>query len=375
MASKRDYYEVMGVGRNASPEDIKKAYRKLAKECHPDLHPNDKTAEARFKELNEANEVLSDPDKRARYDQFGMDGPNMGGFDASGFGGFGGFGGGMGGFEGIFDQLFGGMGGQRGRNAPRAGNDLRYNLRISFEEAAFGVKKSFDFKREESCPTCSGTGAKPGTHPETCSHCHGTGQVRVSGGFMVTVRTCNVCGGTGKIIKDKCQDCSGTGRVIKTRTANVNIPAGIEDGQVIVMAGQGEPGVNGGPNGDLQIVVTVRPHKLFKRSGRDLYLQMPISFTQATLGADIEVPTLEGAATFHIPEGTQTGSSFRIKGRGVQQLNGAGKGDLLLTVNVEIPKKLNEKQKNLLKQFEESVSGKEYTESKSFLDKVKELFQ
>ena len=374
MANKRDYYEVLGVDKNASPDDIKKAYRKLAKESHPDLHPDDKTAEARFKELNEANEVLSDPDKRARYDQFGMDGPNMGGFDPSGFGGFGGFGGGMGGFEGIFDQLFGGMGGQQRRNAPMQGNDLRYSLRISFEEAAFGAKKSFEFTREENCDTCQGSGAKPGTHAETCQTCKGTGQVRSSGGFMVTVRPCNACGGTGKIIKERCMDCSGNGRVRKKRTANVNIPAGIDDGQVIVMNGQGEPGYNGGPNGDLQIVINVRPHKLFKRDGRDLYLNMPISFTQAALGADIDVPTLSGKVSYRIPEGTQTGARFRLKGHGIQQLHGSGKGDLMLTVQVEIPKKLSEKQKELLKQFEQSLSGKEYADSKSFLDKVKSLF-
>ncbi len=375
MANKRDYYEVLGVDKTASQDDIKKAYRKLAKESHPDLHPDDKTAEARFKELNEANAVLSDPDKRAKYDQFGMDGPMGGGFDPSQFGGFGGFGGGMGGFDSIFDQLFGGMGGgQRQRNAPMAGNDLRYNLRISFEEAAFGAKKSFEFTREENCDTCSGSGAKPGTHAETCSTCKGTGQVRASSGFMVTVRPCNACGGTGKIIKERCQDCGGNGRVRKKRTANVNIPAGIDDGQVIIMNGQGEPGFNGGPNGDLQIVITVRPHKLFKREGRDLYLNMPISFTQATLGADIDVPTLEGKIKYRIPEGTQTGARFRIKNQGVKQLNGSGKGDLILTVQVEIPKKLSEKQKGLLKQFEESLTGKEYADSKSFLDKVKDLF-
>lgn len=378
MATKRDYYEVLGVDRKASTEDIKKAYRKLAKECHPDLHPNDKTAEARFKELNEANEVLSDPEKRARYDQFGMDGPNMGGFDPSGFGGFGGFsGGGMGGFEGIFDQLFGGMGGMGGRqmrDAPRAGNDLRYNLRISFEEAAFGAKKSFDFMREENCATCHGSGAKPGTHPETCPTCKGTGQVRSSAGFMVTVRTCTACGGTGKIIKDRCADCGGTGRVRKKRTANVNIPAGIDDGQVIIMNGEGEPGMNGGLSGDLQIVISVRPHKLFKREGQNLHLDMPISFATAALGAEIDVPTLNGNVKYRIPEGTQSGAVFRLKGQGIQYLRGSGKGDLILTVRVEIPKKLNEKQKNLLREFEQSLTGREYSESKSFIDKVRDRF-
>ena len=372
MATKRDYYEVLGVDKNASAEDIKKAYRKLAKECHPDLHPNDKQAEERFKELNEANEVLSDPDKRARYDQFGFDGPQAGfgggagGFDFSGFGGMGD----------IFDQLFGGgMGGARTRNAPMQGNDLRYDLRITFEEAAFGCEKSFEFMRNENCDTCHGTGAKPGTQPKTCPTCKGTGQVRVSGGFMVTVRTCSTCGGTGKVITDKCAACAGTGRLRRRRTASVKVPAGIDNGQTIVMNGQGEPGRNGGPNGDLYIQISVRPHKLFKRDGTNLHLDLPISFTQAALGADIDVPTLGGGkTTFHIPEGTQNDAEFRIKGQGVQQLRSAYRGDLILHIRVEVPRRLNEKQKELLRQFEEASSGKEYENRKSFLDKVKELF-
>lgn len=372
MATKRDYYEVLGVDKNASAEDIKKAYRKLAKECHPDLHPNDKQAEERFKELNEANEVLSDPEKRARYDQFGFDGPQAGfgggagGFDFSGFGGMGD----------IFDQLFGGgMGGARTRNAPTQGNDLRYDLRISFEEAAFGCEKSFEFMRNENCDTCHGSGAKPGTQPKTCPTCKGTGQVRVSGGFMVTVRTCQTCGGTGKVITDKCTACGGSGRLRRRRTASVKVPAGIDNGQTIVMNGQGEPGRNGGPNGDLYIQITVRPHKLFKRDGTNLHLDLPISFTQAALGADIEVPTLGGGkTTFHIPEGTQNDAEFRIKGQGIQQLRSSYRGDLILHIRVEIPRRMTEKQKDLLRQFEEASSGKEYENRKSFLDKVKDLF-
>ena len=373
MATKRDYYEVLGVDKNASADDIKKAYRKLAKECHPDLHPNDKQAEERFKELNEANEVLSDPEKRARYDQFGFDGPQAGfgggagGFDFSGFGGMGD----------IFDQLFGGgMGGaaQR-RNAPMQGNDLRYNLRISFEEAAFGCDKSFEFMRNENCDTCHGTGAKPGTQPKTCPTCKGTGQVRMQGGFMVTVRTCQTCGGSGKVITDKCPTCAGTGRQRKRRTASVKVPAGIDNGQTIVMGGQGEPGRNGGPNGDLYIQITVKPHKLFRREGTNLHLDMPISFTQAALGADIEVPTLGGGkTTFHIPEGTQNDAEFRIKGQGVQQLRGSYRGDLILHIRVEVPKRLNDKQKDLLRQFEQITSGKEYEGRKSFLEKMKDIF-
>ncbi len=372
--NKRDYYEVLGVAKNASAEDIKKAYRKKAKECHPDLHPNDKEAEARFRELNEANEVLSDPDKRARYDQFGFNDPmnGTGGFDTSGFGGFGD----MGGFSSIFDQLFGGMGGSSRRaNAPQQGNDLRYDLRISFEEAAFGCEKSFEFYRSELCEDCRGTGAKPGTQPVTCPVCKGSGQVRVQGGFMTTIRTCQTCGGTGKVIKDRCPKCGGTGRVKRKRTATVKVPAGIDNGQTIVMNGQGEPGRNGGPNGDLYIQISVRPHKLFKRDGTNLHLDLPISFTQAALGAEIDVPTLGGGkTTVHIPEGTQNDAEIRLKGQGIQQLRSAYRGDLILHIRVEIPRRLSEKQKDLLRQFEDASSGREYETRKSFLDKVKDLF-
>lgn len=375
MANKRDYYEVLGVDKKASADQIKAAYRKLAKECHPDLHPDDKSAEARFKEINEAHAVLSDPDKRAKYDQFGMDGPFANGFDPNQFGGFGGMGG-FGGIDSIFDQLFGGMGGggTRRANAPRPGNDLRYNLRVSFEEAAKGCKKSFEFMREENCAVCHGSGAKPGTQPETCATCKGSGQVRVASGFMVTVRPCSSCGGLGKIIKERCADCGGNGRTRRKRTAHVNIPAGIEDGQVIVMSGQGEPGRNGGPAGDLQIVVSIRPHKLFQRQGSTLFLEMPLSFTQAALGADLELPTLDGNITYRIPEGTQTGATFRIKGKGIQMLNSHQKGDLVLKVRVETPRKLNDKQKEILRSLEESMTGKEYGEGKSFVEKVRNIF-
>ena len=379
MATKRDYYEVLGVSKDASAEDIKKAYRKMAKECHPDLHPNDKQAEERFKELNEANEVLSDPEKRAQYDRYGFDGPNMGGFGGAGAGagGMGGFDfGGFGGMGDIFDQLFGGgMGGAQRRNAPQQGNDLRYELRITFEEAAFGCEKSFEFTRNETCDSCHGSGAKPGTQPKTCPTCKGTGQVRVSGGFMVTVRTCSTCGGTGKVITDKCPICGGAGQVRKRRTASVKVPAGIDNGQTIVMNGQGESGRNGGPNGDLYIQVTVRPHKLFRRDGANLHLDMPISFTQAALGADIDVPTLGGGkTTFHIPEGTQNDAEFRIKGAGIQQLRSSYRGDLILHIRVEVPRRLSEKQKELLRKFDEASTGKEYEGRKSFLDKMKEIF-
>ena len=376
MANKRDYYEVLGVSKNATDDEIKRAYRKKAKECHPDLHPDDKEAVERFKELNEANEVLSDPDKRARYDQFGFEDP-MGGMGGGGnpFGGFdfGGMGG-MGAMGDIFDQLFNG-GARSSRNqGPVQGNDLRYELRITFEEAAKGCEKSFEIYRNELCDTCKGTGAKPGTSPVTCTTCGGSGQIRQSGGWMTTVRTCPACGGAGKVIKDKCTGCGGSGRVRKKRTVTVKVPAGIDNGQTIIMNGQGEPGMRGGPSGDLYIVVGVKPHKLFRREGYNLLLDFPIPFTTAALGGDIDVPTLSGPVKYRIPEGTQPGTEFRIKGAGIQQLRGAGKGDLVLRVKVEVPKRLNTKQKDLLRQFEETTSDREYESRKGFMDRVKELF-
>lgn len=376
MANKRDYYEVLGIDKNATDEDIKRAYRKKAKECHPDLHPNDKEAEARFKELNEANEVLSDPDKRARYDQFGFDGPDMGG--GAGGNPFGGMDfSGMGGMGDIFDQLFnGGMGGsaQARRNAPRQGNDVRYELRLTFEEAAKGCHKSVEFYRYENCATCGGSGAKPGTQPQTCSMCKGTGQIRQSGGWMTTVRTCPACGGSGKVIKDKCSSCGGSGRVRMRRTLELDVPAGVDDNIVLSKRGQGEPGANGGPNGDLLIQITVKPHKLFRREGTNLRLEVPISFTQASLGAEIDVPTLDGSVKYTIPEGTQTDTEFRIRGKGIQQLGSNNKGDLIFKVRVETPRRLTEKQRELLRQFDGDDNGKQYDQRKTFIDKVKELF-
>ena len=350
--SKRDYYEVLGVAKGASDAEIKSAYRKKAKECHPDLHPNDKSAEERFKELNEANEVLSDPDKRSRYDQFGFDGPNMqNGFGGGGFGGFGGAEG-FGGFDSIFDQIFGGgMGGSR-RQGPEQGNDLRHDISISFEDAAFGCEKSFDFMRSENCETCHGSGAKPGSSAQTCPTCRGE----------------------GKIIKDKCTSCQGSGRVRKRRTATVKIPGGIDNGQSIVLNGQGEPGARGGPNGDLYVRVTVKPHKVFRRDGTTLLLDLPISMTQAALGADIDVPTLKKPVKYRIQEGTQNDAEFRLKGYGLPSLRGGGTGDLLVHVRVEVPRKLTEKQKELLRQLEDSLTGREYESKKSFADKIKDMF-
>ena len=375
MANKRDYYEVLGVNKNATDEEIKRAYRKKAKECHPDLHPDDKEAVERFKELNEANEVLSDPQKRARYDQFGFEDPMSGmGGGGNPFGGFD-FGG-MGGMGDIFDQLFnGGMGSRASRNqGPVEGNDLRYELHITFEEAAKGCEKSFEIYRNELCDTCKGSGAKPGTSPVTCQMCGGSGQIRQSGGWMTTVRTCSACGGSGKVIKEKCTGCGGSGRTRKKRTVTVKIPAGIDNGQTIIMNGQGEPGLRGGPSGDLYIVIGVKPHKLFRRDGYNLMLEFPVSFTTAALGGDVEVPTLSGPVKYRIPEGTQPGTEFRIKGAGIQQLRGSGKGDLIMRVKVEVPKRLNNRQKELLRQFDETTSDREYESRKSFMDRVKELF-
>lgn len=367
--AKRDYYEVLGVPKTATDAEIKSAYRKKAKECHPDLHQNDHSAEERFKELNEANEVLSDPEKRSRYDQFGFDGPTPQGFGggAADFSGFGDFGS-------IFDSIFGGMGGSARRQGPAQGDDLRHDIAITFEEAAFGCKKTFEFFRNEPCDTCHGTGAKPGTTAQTCPTCKGAGQVRTGGGFMVTVRTCPTCHGEGKIVKDKCTACQGTGHVRRKRTATIKIPAGIDNGQTIVMNGQGEPGEHGGPNGDLYVRVTVRPHKLFQREGTTLRLEMPLTITQAALGAEIEVPTLKDKVKYHIPEGTQNDAEFRLKGYGIANLRGGGTGDLVVRVKVEVPKRLTERQKELLRQLEDSLTGREYEGRKSFLDKIKGMF-
>lgn len=373
--AKRDYYEVLGVQKNATADEIKKAYRKKAKESHPDLHPNDKQAEERFKEINEANEVLSDPDKRARYDQFGFNDPMQG---ASGFGGFGGFEGfgGMDGFESIFDMFTGG-GRRANPNAPQAGADLQHTIYITLLDAAKGIEKEFDFVRRENCETCHGTGAKPGTKKETCSHCHGTGQIKNTNGFFTQIRTCPYCNGAGTIVKEKCSSCGGTGYTKKRRTIKVKIPAGIDNGQNISLNGQGEPGKNGGPNGNLYVRVIVEPHKLYVREGVNLHLTFPISFTQAALGAEIEIPTIiDGVVKHKIPEGTQHGAQIRLKGYGMPYLrNPDVRGDIILHIEVEVPKKLTEKQKKILQSFEDSMTGKEYTSQTSFLDKIKQFLQ
>lgn len=359
MAEKRDYYEILGVPKTATEAEIKSAFRKQAKTCHPDLHPGDKAAEARFKELNEAAEVLGDPEKRAKYDQFGHAAfdPSMGGQNPF-EGGFGGFG-----FSDIFDQMFGGGfgGGTRTQNGPVAGNDLRYSMTLTFEEAAFGVRREILIPREEGCSTCGGTGAKPGTQPVRCTTCGGTGQVRtqqntILGSFTAT-RPCSACRGTGKIIQEPCQDCKGTGRVRKNTRIVVNVPAGIDNGQTISMRGEGEAGRRGGPRGDLYVSITVRPHKLFQRRGYDLYLEMPIPFTTAALGGEITVPTLKESVRYTVPAGTQSGATFRLREQGVPRLHNQGRGDLLVKVYIEVPKKLTEEQKHLLTQFAATQGG------------------
>ena len=356
MAEKRDYYEVLGVSRDAGDDEIKKAYRRLAKKYHPDVNTEDPEAEHRFKEASEAYEVLSDPNKRARYDQFGHADPGMGG--AGGFGGFGGFGG----VEDIFESFFGGFGGGNRRNGPRKGADLRENIVIEFNEAAFGVKKTINILRHESCNVCEGTGAEPGTEPETCSRCNGNGRVRVQQntlfGRMETERTCDACGGSGKIIKEKCHECKGSGKVRKTRKIDINIPAGIDNGHTISLRGEGEPGTRGGPPGDLLVNVRVKPHDIFVRNGTNVMLKVPISFEQAALGDEIEIPTIEGKVKYRIHEGTQPGDKFRMRGQGIPSLRSGKRGDQIVEIVVEVPKKLNRKQKTALKAYAEAMAGK-----------------
>jgi len=378
--NKRDYYEVLGVTKNASPDELKKAYRKLAMKYHPDQNPGDKEAEEKFKEVNEAYEILSDADKKARYDQFGFAGvdPNYGAGGA-GFDGFGGFGG----FGDIFSDLFGGGfggfgGGGSRANAPRQGENVSAQITITFEEAARGCKKEIEITRIEDCKTCGGSGAKEGTAPETCTNCRGTGTVRTTRqtafGTFAQTAACPKCGGKGKIIKEPCTKCSGRGRVRTPKKISFKVPAGIDNGQIITMRGQGEPGMRGGPAGDLQVFITVRPHKFFKRKDFDLYCDIPVTFSQAALGAEIDIPTLDKPVKYTVPEGTQPGTAFRLKGNGIQRLHGNGKGDLIFKVDVEIPKKLTDRQKELLREFDATLSGKEYEKKKTFFERMKEAF-
>ena len=355
MAEKRDYYEVLGVSKGASEDELKKAYRKLAKENHPDLHPGDKECEARFKEINEAYEVLSDSDKRAKYDQFGHAAfdPNQG--FGGGFGGFEGFGG----FGDIFGDIFGGFGGfgggGRNPNAPRKGDNLRATVNIKFEEAAFGVKKEVFVAKVEQCPDCKGTGCAEGTTAEVCPDCKGTGSVKTTQrtpfGMVQSTGQCPKCKGRGKIIHTPCKSCRGVGSVRRQHKVTVSVPAGIDDGQTISLRGQGNAGINGGPAGDLLITVLVQPHARFERDGASILLEQEVSFAQAALGSEIEVPTLDGKVKLNIPEGTQPGSVFRLKGKGVPYLRANGRGDQFVTVKVAVPKNMSSAQKEALRQY------------------------
>jgi molecular chaperone DnaJ len=372
--SKRDYYEVLGVSKSASKDEIKKAYRKLSKQYHPDINKAEDAAE-KFKEVKEAYEVLSDDQKRSHYDQFGHTDPNQG------FGGFGGgdFGGGFG-FEDIFSSIFGGGGRRRDPNAPRQGADLQYTMTLKFEDAVFGKETDIEIPREETCDTCDGSGAKPGTKANTCSHCNGSGQLNVEQntpfGRIVNRRVCNHCNGTGKTIPHKCSTCGGIGKVKKRKKIHVKIPAGVDDGQQLRVAGQGEPGVNGGPPGDLYVVFQVRGHEFFERDGDDIYCEMPLTFAQAALGDEVEVPTLHGKVKLKIPAGTQTGTKFRLRGKGVQNVRGYGQGDQHIQIRVITPTKLTEKQKQLLREFSD-LSGHEAPDEQhdSFFAKVKRAFK
>ena len=383
MAEKRDYYEVLGLQKGASDEEIKRAFRKMAMKYHPDKNPGDKAAEEKFKEINEAYSVLSDPDKKNKYDRFGHAGvdPNAGfGGGAGGFGGFG-----AGGFEDIFDMFggmfgggFGGQSSQRRNNGPRKGRDLQKAITITFEEAAFGTKKELQISKFVTCSTCKGEGTRPGTSKKTCPKCNGTGQVsqvqRTPFGQFQSVTQCDQCGGTGKINETPCDDCKGTGKVRKTVKISVDIPAGVDNESVIPIRGQGEPGTNGGPNGDLYIVITVRPHRVFQRKGSDLYLEIPISFDQAALGADIIVPTLEGKVSYKVPAGTQPGTTFRLKGKGVKNLRNDRMGDLYVKVNLEVPTKLSHKQKKAIEEMGRAVTEDCYQKKSSFTERMRELF-
>jgi len=381
MADKRDYYEVLGVSKGASDDEIKKAYRKMAKEYHPDLHPGDKEAEAKFKEVGEAYEVLSDAQKKSRYDQFGHAGvdPNFGA-------GGGGWGGGVNVdfgdigdiFSSFFGSGFGGGGRRQNPNAPRQGSDAGVNVFVSFEEAARGTKKKVSVERICTCDECGGNGAKKGTSPVNCPQCGGSGQVarqqRTPFGVMQTQSACPRCQGRGRIVENPCTACNGQGRVRRKTEVGVNIPAGIDDGQVITIPGHGNAGTNGGPAGDLQVQVSVRPHPIFERDGFNIWYELPITYAQAALGAEVEIPTLDGKIPFTIKEGTQPGDVLRVRGKGIPYLRGRGIGDLLLKVVVEVPKNLSKEQEKLLRQFEEATGDKQYQKRKSFFDTIKKHF-
>lgn len=390
MAEKRDYYEVLGIGKNATDAEIKSAYRKLAKKYHPDLNPGDKEAEEKFKEVNEANDVLSDPQKRQRYDQFGFAGvdPN---YAAANGGGAGGFGGGFGGVDlgDIFGDIFGGgfgggfsgFGGgssTRTANVPRKGHDIQASVILTFEEAAHGCSKKITINRQDTCPDCGGTGAAKGTSPETCPDCGGRGYVvtqqRTPFGVIQSQQPCSHCGGRGTIIRNPCKTCRGTGKTAARKSLEINIPAGIDDDQNIALRGQGDAGSNGGPAGDVIVHVTVKADPMFERDGYDVTIHVPITFSQAVLGDDVEVPTVDGRIVQHIPEGTQSGTKFRLRGQGIQYLNGRGRGDQYVIVDVEIPKKVTRAQREALKAFEDSMKEDNYEKRKGFFKNLRDRF-
>ncbi len=394
MSDKQDYYDLLGVDRNADEAELKRAYRKMAMKYHPDRNPDNKEAEAKFKEINEAYEVLSDKEKRNLYDQFGHAGvnQNMGG---------GGYSQGFGGFEDIINEMFGGGfggfggGGSSRRQGPRKGQDLRADVTLTFEQAAFGKKETIEFYRTEECPTCHGDGGEPGTSSHTCSKCNGTGEMRVAQrslfGETISVRTCDACNGKGKTFEQVCHTCKGKGRVKKKRTIEVDIPAGAFHGAQMSLRGEADLGQRGGPRGDVIVVIHVQPHKDFKRDGNDIFLEMPITYSQAVLGAEVDVPTLDGKVQFKIPAGTPSGKQFRLKGKGVPVLNGYGRGDQYVRVFVEVPTNLNGKQKSALKAFAQAMGEDGYKaevepeikpdyaahdkkEDKGFFGKMKDAF-
>jgi molecular chaperone DnaJ len=372
MAKKRDYYEVLGVNRDASDEEIKKAYRKLAMKHHPDRSPDSRDGEEKFKEAKEAYEVLSDGERRRAYDAYGHAGvhPQMGAGEGPGFGGF------AEAFGDIFSDIFGGGQG-RGRSSVFRGADLRYNLEISLEQAARGTETKIRIPTMETCETCKGSGAKPGTHPKTCETCHGSGTVRLSQGFFSIQQTCPTCHGTGKMVTDPCATCRGAGRLKKHKTLAVKIPTGVDEGDRIRLSGEGEAGVNGGPPGDLYVVIHLKHHAVFQREGDDLRCEMPISFTQAALGGEIDIPTLDGSAKIKVPPETQTHQVFRLRGKGIKGVRSSYPGDLLCEVVVETPVRLTDRQKDLLRELEEintKDANRHNPRAKSFMEKVREFF-
>jgi molecular chaperone DnaJ len=377
MATKRDYYDILGINRDASDEEIKKAYRKLAMKFHPDRNPDSKDAEEKFKEAKEAYEILSEADKRRAYDAYGHAGvnPNMGG----GPGGFSGGGEGFGGFSEAFGDIFGEIfgGGRRGGQQVYRGADLRYNMEITLEQAARGTETKIRIPTLDECETCHGSGAKPGTQAKTCHTCGGQGQVRMQQGFFSLQQTCPTCHGTGKVIPEPCTTCDGTGRVKHHKTLSVKIPSGVDDGDRIRLAGEGEAGMNGGPPGDLYVVIQLKPHSMFQREGADLHCEMPISFTVAALGGEIHIPTLDGEARIKIPAETQSGQVFRLRGKGIRPVRSSVAGDLMCHVVVETPVRLTDRQKEILRELEEinkKDGDKHNPRAKSFMDKVKEFF-